>query len=326
MRPDPPLPLMAAALPPEPPDLPPLVVAAVPLDPPVPVPGVGETTPQVSVPRARPVRLVTPQSSPVAPTAPLFLPSLLPGFVLVPVVLSVLVPVSVTIPVPVSPFCFCSCARLCVRSGALFFSRFCSLFCACNPRPSSRHFFCPQSGSVPASLPVSSVAPVSVSAVLVPAPHVLFLTQRGKCSGSSEEFSIDERIGNLAASMRYRNTDCRTMPGKRSKRKKGRKMRNRSSPGLARKPPILLGTLYPGSDSAGSYYPYWDYREDYGDYEQSEECHDISLWSDSEVDRLEDPVMEVEEALQEDSPSVMDTWLADSESDETQGSAQGTTH
>ncbi|KAK1797660.1 hypothetical protein P4O66_008030, partial [Electrophorus voltai] len=76
-------PPMAAALPP---DLPPLIVAAAPLDPPVAAPVVGETTPQVPVPRTRPVPLVAPQSSPVAPTAPLFLSSLLPGLLLVPVV------------------------------------------------------------------------------------------------------------------------------------------------------------------------------------------------------------------------------------------------
>ncbi|KAK1803900.1 hypothetical protein P4O66_003844 [Electrophorus voltai] len=100
---DPPPPLMAAAAPPDPhpliaaalplgpPDLPQLIIAAAPqdlpplmataaaLDPPVPVPVVGETTPQVPMPRARPVPLVAPRSSPVAPTAPLFLPALLPG-------------------------------------------------------------------------------------------------------------------------------------------------------------------------------------------------------------------------------------------------------
>ncbi|KAK1784671.1 hypothetical protein P4O66_003355 [Electrophorus voltai] len=76
------------------------------------------------------------------------------------------------------------------------------------------------------------------------------------------------------------------------------------------------GDQFPGSDSAESYYPYWDYREEYGDYEQSEEYQDVSLRSDSEVDRLEDPVVEVEDALHEDSPSVTDTWSADSESDE----------
>ncbi|KAK1799519.1 hypothetical protein P4O66_000401 [Electrophorus voltai] len=76
------------------------------------------------------------------------------------------------------------------------------------------------------------------------------------------------------------------------------------------------GHQFPGSDTVGSYHLYWDYQEDYGEYERSEECQDISLRSDSEVDRLENPVMEVEEALHEDSPSVMDTWSADLESNE----------
>ncbi|KAK1789526.1 hypothetical protein P4O66_015440, partial [Electrophorus voltai] len=71
-------------------------------------------------------------------------------------------------------------------------------------------------------------------------------------------------------------------------------------------------TSFRGPTLRGSYYPYWDY----GEYEWSEECQDISLWSNSEVYYLENPIMEVEEALREDSPSVTDTWSADSERDE----------
>ncbi|KAK1784676.1 hypothetical protein P4O66_003359 [Electrophorus voltai] len=142
------------------------------------------------------------------------------------------------------------------------------------------------------------------------------------------------------------------MPRKKSKKKrKGKKMHNHFSPALVGKPFILLGTLstgttrerppgefwggpvyspelysyrppldyqYPELDSAGSYYtyyPYEDYREGYGEYRRSEESYDVSPWSDSEVDCLWNSAMEVEEALHEDPPSVMDTWSADSESD-----------
>ncbi|KAK1784107.1 hypothetical protein P4O66_021169, partial [Electrophorus voltai] len=54
---------------------------------------------------------------------------------------------------------------------------------------------------------------------------------------------------------------------------------------------------YPGSDSAGSYYPPTDYQEDYS---RSEEYVDVGLRSDTESDRSEDPSVEVEEARHED--------------------------
>ncbi|KAK1794185.1 hypothetical protein P4O66_011084 [Electrophorus voltai] len=128
------------------------------------------------------------------------------------------------------------------------------------------------------------------------------------------------------------NTDRRRMPGKRSKRKKGKKERNHSSPALAGKPPILLGTLYtgttgesapgkfwggpecstgsdsvesyrpmtdyqnwydddqnPGSESPGSYYPYWNYLESYSEYKPNEVYTALSLRLGSEVNRVENP-------------------------------------
>ncbi|KAK1791062.1 hypothetical protein P4O66_002106 [Electrophorus voltai] len=55
---------------------------------------------------------------------------------------------------------------------------------------------------------------------------------------------------------------------------------------------------------------------DYVDYERNMENSDVSLRSDSEFDRGEDPLMEVEEVLYGDSPSVSDTASADYKSDE----------
>ncbi|KAK1793832.1 hypothetical protein P4O66_001558 [Electrophorus voltai] len=89
------------AAPPDP--LPPLMAAAAPLDPPVPVPGVEETTPQVPVPRARPVALVTPRSSPVSSTASA--PGFLPVF-----------------PWPVSRFPYASCFSIVACSNGPIFA------------------------------------------------------------------------------------------------------------------------------------------------------------------------------------------------------------
>ncbi|KAK1802677.1 hypothetical protein P4O66_004311 [Electrophorus voltai] len=47
------------------------------------------------------------------------------------------------------------------------------------------------------------------------------------------------------------------------------------------------------------------------DYERNGECGDVSLQKDSELDRGEDPVTEVEEVLRRDPPSVSDTATAD---------------
>ncbi|KAK1794608.1 hypothetical protein P4O66_001328 [Electrophorus voltai] len=135
------------------------------------------------------------------------------------------------------------------------------------------------------------------------------------------------------------------MPGK-TKKKKGKKGCNRSSPALKGNLSIFLGTLSPttteesapeefwggsgcssgkdsaesyrpltnqeswcqgdqsqGPDTAGSYYPYWDHQEYYGQ-------HDWKVYQKKNLG------MEVEEALHRNSPSEMDTVLADSESEE----------
>ncbi|KAK1797703.1 hypothetical protein P4O66_008073, partial [Electrophorus voltai] len=60
---------------------------------------------------------------------------------------------------------------------------------------------------------------------------------------------------------------------------------------------------YLGLDSAGSYYLHWDYGEDYTNYERSEEYHDVSLWSDSEVNSPEGPSMESNEPPAPKAPS-----------------------
>ncbi|KAK1797885.1 hypothetical protein P4O66_008232, partial [Electrophorus voltai] len=81
---------------------------------------------------------------------------------------------------------------------------------------------------------------------------------------------------------------------------------------------------YPGPHSTGSYYLYWDYRQSYGDFKQTEgytgvslqsEYTNISFRSDSEVHQVENLAMEVEEILHRDSPSEMDTTSAESESE-----------
>ncbi|KAK1784126.1 hypothetical protein P4O66_021157, partial [Electrophorus voltai] len=75
----------------------------------------------------------------------------------------------------------------------------------------------------------------------------------------------------------------------------------------------------------GSYYPYGDHQEYYGEQDQSERQTDTDLRledtevgsrSGSEVDQKENPALEVEEALHWDSPSDMDTVLVDSECEE----------
>ncbi|KAK1795558.1 hypothetical protein P4O66_001055 [Electrophorus voltai] len=67
-------------------------------------------------------------------------------------------------------------------------------------------------------------------------------------------------------------------------------------------------------DSAGSYDPYMNYNEGYAEY--GEECSDVSLRTDLEFDRGEEPAMEVEEGLRRGPPSVIDTESADSRSEE----------
>ncbi|KAK1794435.1 hypothetical protein P4O66_011308 [Electrophorus voltai] len=68
-------------------------------------------------------------------------------------------------------------------------------------------------------------------------------------------------------------------------------------------------------DSAGTYNPYMDYQEGYADHGESREYSDVSFQSDSEFNHVGDPLMEVEEILHKDPPSVMDTASADSKSD-----------
>ncbi|KAK1791328.1 hypothetical protein P4O66_013344, partial [Electrophorus voltai] len=72
----------------------------------------------------------------------------------------------------------------------------------------------------------------------------------------------------------------------------------------------------------GSYYPYADHQEYYGEQDESEcqmdtdlrsEYTEVSSRSGSKVDQKENPAMELAEALHLDSPSEMDTVLADSE-------------
>ncbi|KAK1799589.1 hypothetical protein P4O66_000468 [Electrophorus voltai] len=73
------------------------------------------------------------------------------------------------------------------------------------------------------------------------------------------------------------------------------------------------GVQYLESDSAGFYDPTMDYHEGYMDSERKGEYNDISLRSDFESDREEDPSMEVEKVLHRDPTSYSD--IADSESD-----------
>ncbi|KAK1784371.1 hypothetical protein P4O66_003098 [Electrophorus voltai] len=85
------------------------------------------------------------------------------------------------------------------------------------------------------------------------------------------------------------------------------------------------GDQYPGPDSTGSHYSYWDYRESYREYEQSggytdvslqSECNDVSFRLDPAIHQPENPAVEVEEAFHRDSLLEMDTVSADSESKE----------
>ncbi|KAK1788418.1 hypothetical protein P4O66_016850 [Electrophorus voltai] len=69
-------------------------------------------------------------------------------------------------------------------------------------------------------------------------------------------------------------------------------------------------------DSAGSYDPYMDYKEGYANCGESREYSDVSFQLDSEFDCVGDPLMEVEEVLIKDPPSVMDTASAGSKSDD----------
>ncbi|KAK1793797.1 hypothetical protein P4O66_001526 [Electrophorus voltai] len=71
-----------------------------------------------------------------------------------------------------------------------------------------------------------------------------------------------------------------------------------------------------GEDSTGSYDPYMDYNEGYAEYGERGECSDVSLRTDSEFDRGEDPALEVEEVLHRGPPSVIDVESADSRSEE----------
>ncbi|KAK1796167.1 hypothetical protein P4O66_009255 [Electrophorus voltai] len=123
------------------------------------------------------------------------------------------------------------------------------------------------------------------------------------------------------------------MPGKKSKKKKEKKRHDRSSTAPAGKPSIFLGTLHttttgesvprgfwggpecgPASDFAESYRPSTNYQNWY-DYDQRKTAGERCIPT-SEVNCLKNPAMEVEEALQEDSPAVMVTESTDSESDE----------
>ncbi|KAK1792985.1 hypothetical protein P4O66_001701 [Electrophorus voltai] len=72
----------------------------------------------------------------------------------------------------------------------------------------------------------------------------------------------------------------------------------------------------PELDSAGTYDAYMDYQEGYADREDSREYSDISFRSNSEFDHAGDPLMEVEEVLHKDPPSVMDNASAVCKSNE----------
>ncbi|KAK1802564.1 hypothetical protein P4O66_004219 [Electrophorus voltai] len=59
-----------------------------------------------------------------------------------------------------------------------------------------------------------------------------------------------------------------------------------------------------------------DYQEGYAEHGESREYSEVSFRPDSEFDPVGDPLMELEEVLHNDPPSVMDTASADSKSDE----------
>ncbi|KAK1789641.1 hypothetical protein P4O66_015538 [Electrophorus voltai] len=135
------------------------------------------------------------------------------------------------------------------------------------------------------------------------------------------------------------------------KNKKGKKGKNRSSPALTEKPAICPGNLgnvttgesaprkfwggpgcSSGEDSVESYRPLmdyenwykgdqsWDYQESYWESEQRwgymdvslrSKCTDVSFLSDSTIHQVENPAVEMEEALYRDSLLEMDTISAD---------------
>ncbi|KAK1791998.1 hypothetical protein P4O66_001782 [Electrophorus voltai] len=141
-------------------------------------------------------------------------------------------------------------------------------------------------------------------------------------------------------SSRYRNTDGRRMPGKGSKRRKGKKGGKRPSTIRAVRSSVILALLHtpttgeeatggfwegpeygPGSESVETYRPqqdyedwndpYMDFSEGYADYGDNGECSDVGLRSDLGSDYVEDPSMEVEEVLCGDPPNVSDVESTD---------------
>ncbi|KAK1804707.1 hypothetical protein P4O66_003563 [Electrophorus voltai] len=136
------------------------------------------------------------------------------------------------------------------------------------------------------------------------------------------------------------------MPGKGSKRRKGKKGGKCPSTIRTMKSSVILASLHTpttgeeatggflGSpeygpqldyedrhlegDSTGSYDSNMDYYEGYADYGDNGECSNVSLWSDLGFNYGEDLSMEVEEVLYGDPPNISDVESADSKSDEPQ--------
>ncbi|KAK1789441.1 hypothetical protein P4O66_015370 [Electrophorus voltai] len=161
-------------------------------------------------------------------------------------------------------------------------------------------------------------------------------------TGDTSQLGIMGRRRQEIQTGQDRKTDQRRMPGKGSKKMKGKKSGKRPSTTRTARPSVILASLHTSTtgdvatgqfggvpqvwskvglcgvlqtpagpqpdwhaevDSTGSYDHYMDFHKGYTDYGEYRECCDVSLRSDLGFDYGEDPSMEVEEVFYGDPPN-----------------------